>query len=386
MTDRWRALWVLSAARVAMGFQFQAVGSTAPLLREQFGLSLADIGWLVGIYLLPGVVLALPGGLLSARFGDRRIAMAGMALMVAGGALSAFADSLALMEAGRLLGGMGGVLFNVTASKMIADWFASREIELAMAIFVGTWPLGIGLALLTLGPIAALSSPSVAFAATAIVAGVSLALIAAFYSPAPAGGAVARPRLSVLSPREWGLLGLAGGTWMFYNVAFAVLVSFVPTWLAVRGLPTTQAGALTAALSLVLIVSIPASGWLVDRIGHPLTIASIGVLGWCASMAALVDTAHPLLWLAVGGLLAGTAPGVMVATPVRFLSPAARAVGMGVFYTIFYAGMAVLPRGVGHLADVLGSAQWSIPAAIGMALASVALLWTTHGLIRFWQH
>jgi hypothetical protein len=124
----------------------------------------------------------------------------------------------------------------------------------------------------------------------------------------------------------------------------------------------------------------------VNRIGHPLTIASVGVLGWCASMAVLVDTAHPLLWLTVGGLLAGTAPGVMVATPVRFLSPAARAVGMGVFYTIFYAGMAVLPRGVGHLADVLGSAQWSIPAAIGMALASVALLWTTHGLIRFWQH
>jgi len=35
---------------------------------------------------------------------------------------------------------------------------------------------------------------------------------------------------------------------------------------------------------------------------------------------------------------------------------------------------------------VLGSAQWSIPAAIGIALASVALLWTTHGLIRGRQH
>ena len=30
MHERWRALWVLSAARIAMGFQFSAVGATAP--------------------------------------------------------------------------------------------------------------------------------------------------------------------------------------------------------------------------------------------------------------------------------------------------------------------------------------------------------------------
>jgi hypothetical protein len=56
MDDRWKALWVLSAARVAMGFQFQSVGSTAPLLLGTLGLSLADVGWLVGIYLLPRVI------------------------------------------------------------------------------------------------------------------------------------------------------------------------------------------------------------------------------------------------------------------------------------------------------------------------------------------
>jgi MFS family permease len=382
MTDRWRALWVLSAARVAMGFQFQAVGAVAPVLRDELGLGLADIGWLVGIFLLPGVVLALPGGMLSARFGDRRIAIAGMALMTAGGVVSALSTSLPMLEAGRLLGGIGGVLFNVTASRMIADWFVGHEIEWAMSIFVSTWPIGIGLALLSLGGVADAVSVPAAFAVTAVLAAGSLALIAALYRPAPGAAAAAPPRLSVLTPREWRLLGFASAAWCTYNVAFALLAAFLPTLFALRGIDPARAGAITAVLTVTMIVSIHASGWLVERTGQPVRIAVGGLLAWTVLLPTLLHGEAVLFWVALAGLASGTAAGVLVSAPARFLSPVARPMGLGVFYTLFYLGMALLPRAVGAWADAAGAPERVVHVSAALSLLTVVLLLCTAALMR----
>ena len=54
-----------------MAFQFQSVAAVAPLLSNAFGVSLADVGILIGLYFAPGVALALPGGAIGQRFGDK---------------------------------------------------------------------------------------------------------------------------------------------------------------------------------------------------------------------------------------------------------------------------------------------------------------------------
>ncbi len=67
MRPRWRSLAALTFARAAMGFQYQSVAAVAPLMGEGLGLDKAQLGWLIGLYLLPGVAFALPGGLLGRR-------------------------------------------------------------------------------------------------------------------------------------------------------------------------------------------------------------------------------------------------------------------------------------------------------------------------------
>lgn len=382
MQHRWRALWVLSAARIAMGFQFQAIGATAPLLRDAYGLGLADIGWLIGMYLAPGVVLALPGGILSARWGDRRIAIAGTAARVVGGALCAFAPDVATLQAGRLLGGVGGVRFNVTASRMVADWFAGREIELAMSIFVTTWPIGIGLGRLVVRPIAAWGAPAAAFGATALLALVSLALVLALHRPAPWAAAPGRPRLSSPALGNGWRLALAAGGRNTDNVASAVPVAFLPALFGARGLDVARAGALTATLSATFVLSIPAGGWLVQRTGRPATIAALGVLAWVGCIAAVRGGADPMLWLTLSGLVSGAAAGVLSAAPARFLALPARAIGLGLFYTMFYLGMGVLPRRVGAWADGTRTPDVVLDASIGFALATVVPLVVTHRAAR----
>ena len=61
-----------------MGLQFQSVGAVSPVLTERLDIGNAELGLLVGLFSLPGVVLAMPGGLLGARFGERRLVLAGL--------------------------------------------------------------------------------------------------------------------------------------------------------------------------------------------------------------------------------------------------------------------------------------------------------------------
>jgi MFS family permease len=150
LRNRWGVLAVLFAVRLTMAFQFQSVAAIAPLLGRAFSASLADIGVLIGLYFTPGIALSLPGGAIGRKFGDKASAIAALLVMLAGNLAMALGDGWSWQIAGRLVAGAGGVLLNVQLTKMVADWFAGREIATAMAILVNSWPAGIALALLTL--------------------------------------------------------------------------------------------------------------------------------------------------------------------------------------------------------------------------------------------
>jgi len=55
---RWIILGVLFAARAATGFQFQSTGSATGLLMTDLGIGYAEVGMLLGAYLLPGILVA----------------------------------------------------------------------------------------------------------------------------------------------------------------------------------------------------------------------------------------------------------------------------------------------------------------------------------------
>ncbi|RZN10782.1 hypothetical protein CWO91_11285 [Bradyrhizobium genosp. SA-3] len=73
----------------------------------------------------------------------------------------------------------------------------------------------------------------------------------------------------------------------------------------------------------------------------------------------------------------GVPPGLIMALPAQALRPEARAIGMGVYYTWYYAAMAILPAGAGLARDYAGS------AAAPMAFAAVTVLLCVVALILF---
>lgn len=374
---RWLILLVLFLARTALAVQFQAVASAGPFLIVALAIDYASLGLLVGLHSLPGVVIAIPGGVLGQRLGAKRVALFGLFLMVVGGAVVGLSESFASAAVGRTVVGVGAVLFNVLATKMVADWFSGREIATAMGTLVSSWPLGIALGLLAFGSLGAEHGwAAIMHASTLCVLG-GFALVALFYQEPTEAASLKQATLNLdLNRREWILVCIAGAIWALFNVAYIVVVSFGPEVFRQRGYSPVQANLIVSLIGWTLIPSIPLASAVVERFGRPglamlgsFTVVIIGLLA--------LPFAHGVGQLAAFAMIAlgmGVPPGLIMALPAQALRPETRAGGMGVYYTWYYGAMAILPGGAGLARDYTQSAAAPMAFAAGMIILCVAAL------------
>ncbi len=355
MPSRWTILAVLFLARMTMSFQFQAVGALSPLLVETYGISIADIGLLIGLYLAPGVIVAIPGGAIAARFGDKRVVSVSLILMLGGGAMMAWGGNWQWLFAGRLLAGTGGVVINIVMTKMLMDWFVGREISTAMAIFINSWPVGIALALLTIPTLATAGGLDLAWAAVMSVIVLGLFFFVLVYRP-PENAPAADARITV-SRLPICALFLAAIVWAVYNAALAMVFSFGPAFLSQRGWGLATASSATSIFIVMVAIAIPLGGILADRTGRRDAVIMASLLGYVILMPLVLvapSWAVPPIFVVVG-LIFGLAAGPIVSMPALILKPESRAFGSGVYYSIYYALMMVAPALAGLIADRAGS-------------------------------
>lgn len=382
MTNRWVMLAIIFFTRTAMGFQFQAIPSVAPFLVVDLGLSYSEIGLLTGLFMLPGALLALPGGVLGQRFGDRAVVVAGLALMAVGGLVTAASDSFAMAGAGRLVSGAGGILMNILLAKMVADWFAGRELATAMSVMLTSWPVGIGLAVATLGEVARLHGWPATVQVTTVFSVVALLAMLLLYRDPPRAAAAspAAPAPSFRLPfRDLKLAATIGLAWSFFNASLIVFVSFAPSFLLARGASIAEAGALVSLTIWVTIVSVPLGGWVADRVGKPDVLIVGGSLLTAVFIVFVPIAPGAGLWCVLIGFALGLAPGAIMSLLPQALRPEILATGLGYYYTAYYLGMAVAQPLAGFIRDLSGDAATPIFFA-GFLMAA-----TVHALGAFRQ-
>jgi len=369
MANRWIVLALVFLTRTSMGFQFQSVASVAPLMIADLGLSYAQLGTLLGLYMLPGAAFALPGGVVGQRFGERRIVVAGLALMIAGGAVTAGAGGFGTAVTGRLLSGVGAVVMNILLAKIVSDWFTGKELSTAMAIMLTSWPVGLGLAATTLGGVAAGTSWRTAVMATAAAAGLGLLLMLLCRdAPGAAGG----PARAALRGRELGLSLSAGFAWGCFNASLVAIVAFGPGLLIARGATLGDAGRVVSLAIWLTMLSVPLGGLLTDRLERPTFLIVTGSLVAAGTMLLIPVLAHAVLAFCLVGLAIGAPPGGLMALLPKALPPERLATGFGVFYTVFYVMMALTQPAAGLVRDVAGDPAAPIVFAALVMAATVA--------------
>jgi MFS family permease len=372
--NRWGVLAVLFMVRATMAFQFQSVAAVAPLLGNEFGVGLADIGVLIGLYFAPGVVFALPGGAIGQRFGDKPTSLAGLLLMLAGSVAMALSASWSIQIAGRLVAGAGGVILSVQMTKMVTDWFAGREIATAMAIFVNSWPAGIALSLVILPAIGMAHGVGAVYFAVAALIGCGIMLLALAYQP-PANSASNSAATARLDRNAAIAVIAAGLIWGLFNVGFAIIFSFGPSMLVERGWSVTAAGSAISIVLWVAVFSVPFSGFLADRTGRPDFMLVTGCIVLAVLMATLPRSGAVLPIIVALGLVSGLPAGPIMSLPARVLQPQTRAIGMGIFFTIFYGAMMLGPVIGGACAKWAGSAAAAFDFGAATVLLCPLILW-----------
>jgi MFS family permease len=374
LSNRWGILAVLFTVRLTMAFQFQSVAAVAPLLGIKFDASLADIGLLIGLYFTPGVALSLPGGAIGKRHGDKATVAGALLLMLIGQLVMMASDSWGWQIAGRLIAGGGGVLLNVLMAKMVTDWFAGREISTAMAIFVNSWPAGVAISLLTLPAVGTAYGVSAVYLSVAALVGLGMLVLVVGYR-SPPGATAASSAASRLDRNTLFAVIVAGLIWGVYNVGFAMIFSFGPTLLVERGWSITAAG---SAISIVLWLAAlggTSGGFLADWTRRPQSVIVVGCIMFALLMMALPHSSAVIPIVITIGLISALPSGPIMSLPARVLQPETRAIGMGIFYTVYYAAMMLGPAVAGAIAKSTGSAAAAFDFGTAALLACPVLLW-----------
>lgn len=376
----WIILAAIAWARIAFGYQFQMIAPLATSLTERFGLSFTAIGGMIGAYTLAGVFVALPLGLLARRFGDRLVFGGGLLLMTAGAAISAAVPSPSGIAFGRAVAGAGAVAVIVLQGKIVADWFTGPRFMMGISVSVCAYPIGLGVAQLILPPLAASHGLAPAFMTGSVPAFIALVLFLAAHREPDHIAAVPRG-FAWPSARECLLLVIASGVWTGFTSGYAAYFSYLPASLTFRGYGP---GAVALAMTIAAWGNVPgtlAGGGLAARFGG-YRIFLIGSLALSIGMAGSAVTGWPAAWALLLGVVGSIQPGVIMAVSTLSARPENRAVGMGLFYTIYYAGNTLGPTLAGMAADAVGRPDAGLLAASAISLLAIPLYMLHRALAR----
>lgn len=378
---RWSILALLFICRASLGLQFQTLGSTADPLVAQFHFSYAEVGTLIGLFMLPGLLLSLPVGWAGRHASDRQLVTTGLLLMALGGGIAALAQGFGLLALGRLVAGAGFVFSTVYFTKMVVDWFAGLELATALGILVMSWPFGIAAGQVGHVWLATTLDWRAAFVVASVCCAAAAAAVALVYRSPPAVAAAPGPSAGGLPRNELLLTLLAAAVWGLFNAGYVVFLSFAPRLLVAGGYGAAQAATVVSLASWVMIFSVTVAGRIADRTGRHATVLSVCLAVGVLSLLLLHHTAWAVALSLAFGLIGAAPAGIIMSLTAQSMAPQRRAFGMGVFFSFYFVLMAAGPPVAGWLFDRTGSAYTAIAFAAGLFTAA-ALCFMTFGPLK----
>lgn len=386
------ALAALVIGRVSVSFQFQSVTPLLPALNHAFPVTPTGFGVLLGLYMSPGVAMAVAAPLLMRRLGRAATLYLAFALMAFGQCGLLLAPSVEYAYAARLLAGVGGCIVYISTVDLAAQLESAGPLALRMGAIAASWPFGNAMALVSLG---ALASPgNYVVAGLVPVAGVLVA--AALIGPMLGSGHDAPRKETVrradaASVADWRRSLLHGfpvaASFALYNVGFILLTSFSPQLLAAQGYSQAAATAVSSLPMWLFIVSVPSGGLLAGRSpAGDRCLVALGCLGGALCILFSQAVADKAIWYVLAGILGGlpTAP-MLAEAGRREPSAAGTTVAYPALFLVFFLTLLILPPVVGALIDWTGNIRVSAGFCVVILIAAFLLFAAGGRYGRAWK-
>jgi nitrate/nitrite transporter NarK len=354
-----------------------------PQIREEYGLSLGQIGVLLAASWVGTTLTLLPWGLAADRFGERvalTVGMLGSSLALVG---AAFAESFTQLVLLLGLVGAAGAAVNSASGRAVMHWFGPAERGFALGVRQTAIPLG--------GLVGALTLPLLADAGGTEAAFLFLAALVA--AGAVAGAVILRGRdaddgiepasvaRTIADARLW-RLSVGSGLYLYAQIA---VLGFGVLFLVDEHGLSTQAAALAFAGTQVLGAALRLGGgkWS-DRMGArvvPLLRVGLAIVASMLVTAALAGGPTVLLVPALvvaGGLSMGW-NGLSFTAAAELAGALRTGAAIGVQQTVLAAAGVVAPVA---FAFTVESGSW----AAAFAIAGVVPLagWVLLRPLREW--
>jgi MFS family permease len=368
MGNRWVILTLLFVVRIGLGFQFQTIGSVSGEVVEELGLNYTEIGSLIGLFMVPGMFLAFPAGFAGRFMSDRFIVGLGLLTLGAGGGLASVAENFEFLAAARLISGIGFVFSTIFLTKIVADLFSGKELATAMGAFVMSWPFGIAMGQIGHGWMAVNYDWRMAFVVASIYCVISALLVIAFCREIPGVVKQTGGFQFTLNRNEFFLTVLASIVWALFNAGYVVYLSFAPGVLVAGGYDMVSALGVISLASWLMIFSGIVCGLIVDKSGKADLVLYLCMAAAIVALMSLFVAPLAIASSLLFGLMGIAPAGVIMALSVQAMKPENRAIGMGLFFTVYFLVQAPAPAIAGWLYDLSTDELWPILFAVALFL------------------
>jgi len=384
---RWAAVLTACAAGVAVALNVGKVPVALSLLREEFGLTLLQAGWVSSMLTTVAVLSAALFGLAVGHVGALRMAVVGLAVsMLASLATLGAASAQALLWL-RFIEGAGFIAVAVSCPALVSAAAAPADRRFAIGLWATYMPLGASIAMAAAPLLLAAGGWRLLWEVTAAALALAAAALLTqrrYYrsaepatppgAPAPAPAPDAGVTALLRRPLPWVLAGCFG-VWATQHFA---LIIWMPTYLMEQR--ASSAGAAALLTALMLLACVPGNvvgGALVQR-GVPrgalIAAAHVttGLAGWACIGEGLPDAlryAASLLLSFSGGLIPAA---VMSSSALVARTPQQIATLQGLFMHGSqlgqFAGTPLIAAAVAVQGHWSAALQITLPAALAGAL------------------
>lgn len=266
-TTRWPAVLLATLCGVIAAMNIGKLPVALPVLRQDFGLSLVDAGWVVSAFNFLAVVMAVFFGIVGDHLGAVRFCLLGLLLSLAGTVLGLASGGLFALLVSRFCEGAGFIAIGVSAPALISAASSAADRRFALTVWSCYMPAGAGIAMLLAPLFLADGNWQALWWLVALLLGATTAVFYAmrgvYHVPASGQPAGLREfRTALAQARPW-LLALV---FTCYSVQFFAVTTWLPTFLREeRHFSTSAISLLTAMTMVVNVAGNLCGGWLMQR-------------------------------------------------------------------------------------------------------------------------
>lgn len=374
-----REIWVLVAAAFVIAVGYGLISPVLPAYARSFNVGVAAASVIVSAFAFFRLLFAPAGGTLVGRLGERPVYLIGLLIVAASTGATAFAQDYTQLLIYRGLGGIGSVMFTVSAMALLVRLSPPGQRGVTSSMYSSAFLLG-GMLGPALGGALAGYGMRVPFIVYAVALLVAAAVVAVFLRTETGIVTTSGPQRIAMRVRE--ALGSRG-----YRAAlassfangcsnFGVRVAVLPQFVVLVHKGAWVAGAALAVSAVGTAITLQVSGPAADRVGRrPLVLAGLIVSAAGFGAFGLVHSLIPMFAMCViTGIGAGLInPGQQATVADVIGQQRSGGKALAAFQMCQDSGAIIGPVVIGLVADRVGFG-WAFACA-GAVCAVAALAW-----------